>query len=146
MDPLVAAALIAALVLIATAAGVATRVTSGRKRRVAVGDVTADDVGVHALAPVATVVQFSTEFCSRCPGVKRVLTGAFSDERGIVYTDVDLTHRPDLASRLRVLQTPTVLVVDALGRVVSRYAGTVPVESVRADIAELRKADDVALV
>jgi thiol-disulfide isomerase/thioredoxin len=146
MDFFTAAALTAALVLVAVAAGVVSRMRAGRKRRVTVGDVVASDVNLDALGPVATVVQFSTEFCARCPGVKRALTGAVADEAGVEYTDVDLTHRPDLAAQFRVLQTPTVLVVDPAGNVAARFAGTVPLAAVRAELDALKETRDVATV
>jgi len=36
---------------------------------------------------------------------------------------VDLTHRPDLSTRYRVLQTPTTFVVDGSGAVRARFHG-----------------------
>jgi thioredoxin-like negative regulator of GroEL len=79
--------------------------------------------GLGSLAPAATLVQFSTEFCSACPSSRRLLTGVAAEREGIVYLDVDLTNDPELARRLRILQTPTVFVLDAHGRLAARFGG-----------------------
>ncbi|KQO99666.1 TlpA family protein disulfide reductase [Leifsonia sp. Leaf264] len=71
----------------------------------------------------ATLLQFSTEFCSRCPQT-RVLLGAIAGEHaGVRHLDVDLTHRPDIARRYNVLQTPTTLILDGRGTVRARVGG-----------------------
>lgn len=71
----------------------------------------------------ATLLQFSTEFCSRCPQT-RVLLGAIAGEHaGVRHLDVDLTHRPDIARRYNVLQTPTTLILDGRGNVRARVGG-----------------------
>nr|WP_243845460.1 thioredoxin family protein [Microbacterium halimionae] len=136
--------MLAALVLVAASVGIITRHRSSRKRRVIVADITPAEVDLTVLGEVATVVQLSTEFCSRCPGVRRALTKTFEGYGDVVYTDVDLTHRPQLASQLRVLQTPTVLVVDAHGRVAARYAGTVSPTLIGQEVDALRRSEDVA--
>lgn len=143
MNPLIAASVVVALLLVSIAIGLIVRHRSGRRRHVTVGELAPADVGLTSFASVATVVQLSTEYCSKCPGLRRALGAALTGQAGVVYTDVDLTHRPDLASRLRVLQTPTVLVIDAHGDVAGRYAGTVAPASIRAEIDALREASDV---
>lgn len=80
-------------------------------------------LGADALGEVATLLQFSTELCARCPGVHRTL-GAIADGReGVRHLDVDLTHRPDIAKHFHVLQTPTTLVLDRKGVVQTRFGG-----------------------
>ncbi|MWV60243.1 hypothetical protein GRS92_15530 [Rathayibacter sp. VKM Ac-2754] len=75
------------------------------------------------LGGVATVVQFSTEFCTRCPAVHRMLADISRQRPGVVHLDVDLTHRADLADRFHVRQTPTLLVLDADGVPRTRIGG-----------------------
>lgn len=145
MNPLLAASIVIGLALGASVVGVLTNRRAGRRRRPSVGDVVADDVDLRSLGDLATVVQFSTEYCSRCPGLRRALVSELAGHDDVAYTDVDLTHRPQLASRMKVLQTPTVLVVDARGHVAARYSGTVPPASIRAEINALRDRSDVAL-
>ena len=71
----------------------------------------------------ATLVQFSTEMCARCPQVRRMLRTVASQENDLAHIEVDLTHRPDLSGRYRILQTPTTFVVDRTGAVRARFNG-----------------------
>jgi len=80
-------------------------------------------LGASALGERATLVQFSTEMCARCPGVRRMLTSVAAERDGVRYLDVDLTHRPDLAKTFHVLQTPTTLLLDHEGAVRARIGG-----------------------
>ncbi|MGB4778285.1 thioredoxin family protein [Microbacterium sp.] len=139
MEPIVAAAVVAALVAVAVVVGFVGRALSGRKQRRRRADVTASDLGLDALAEVATIVQFSTEYCARCPGVRRALNGVVAGEPGVVLTEIDLTHRPELAARFRILTTPTVFVVDRRGVIAASFAGAVSAASVRTEIAALRE-------
>lgn len=42
---------------------------------------------------------------------------------GVAFVEIDAAQRMDLTRRLRVLATPTVLVLDALGGITSRATG-----------------------
>lgn len=42
---------------------------------------------------------------------------------GVAFVEVDAAERMDLTRRLRILSTPTVLVLDALGAITSRSSG-----------------------
>lgn len=81
-------------------------------------------LGADGLGEVATLLQFSTELCARCPGVHRTLAAIADDHEGVRHLDVDLTHRPDIAKHFHVLQTPTTLVLDRHGVVQTRFGGT----------------------
>jgi len=78
---------------------------------------------MRPLGAQATLVQFSTEFCARCPQVRRMLGSVAAERTGVVHAEVDLTSRSDLAARYKVLSTPTTLVVDQDGRIRSRFTG-----------------------
>ena len=134
----IALAVAAALLVAATLAGVLLRRRDGR--RVAVGGDRHVDPGdlMRPLGAQATLVQFSTEFCARCPQVRRLLGSVAAERPGVVHAEVDLTSRSDLAARYRVLSTPTTLVVDRDGRIRSRFTG-VPAP------ADVRTALDTAL-
>ncbi|GAA4483507.1 thioredoxin family protein [Microbacterium panaciterrae] len=122
--PLPLALLAAAVLLaVATLAGVLLRRRDGR--RVAVhGDHVVDPADLmQPLGAHATLVQFSTEFCARCPQVRRMLGTVAAEREGVVHAEVDLTSRADLAARYKVLSTPTTLLVDAGGRIRSRFTG-----------------------
>ncbi|WP_029145716.1 TlpA family protein disulfide reductase [Microbacterium luticocti] len=128
---LLAVALVAATALI----GFALRRGDGRARAVT-GDLTvpvaADVRGSHA-----TLVQFSTELCTRCPQVRRMLQPIADRTHGVAFAEVDLTHRPDVARRLHILQTPTVFVLDAHGLVRTRFAGVPAADAITAELDRL---------
>lgn len=116
----VAAALLAATVI----AGVLLRRHDGRSVTVQ-GDRYVDPADLmHPLGARATLVQFSTEFCSRCPQVRRLLGSIAAEREGVAHAEIDLTSRADLAARYKVLSTPTTLVVDQDGRIHFRFSGT----------------------
>ena len=128
MDPLFAAAALVGLVGVSTLAGVLWRIRDGRVRVVseptAAETFTPSDFdGAVSFADRATLVQFSTEFCSRCPSTERMLRTVASGFGGVDIAVVDLTSRRDLAARFRITQTPTVLVLDADGRLLARSGG-----------------------
>lgn len=81
-------------------------------------------LGAERLGDEATLLQFSTEMCGRCPGVRRTLREIADERDGVIHLDVDLTHRVDIAQHFRVLQTPTTLILDKHGVVRSRFGGT----------------------
>jgi len=115
---------VAVLLILTIAVGLAARFMQGRaRRRLSAQIVGPELVGEDALGARATILQFSTDFCTRCPEVHRDL-GDVADARvGVTHLDVDLTHRPDLAKRFHVLQTPTTLILDQDGVVTGRFGG-----------------------
>ena len=124
MDPVLAIAIAGGVVLLAAVLGLLWKRSNGRARtsdgeRFGVGDLP----GLDELATGATLVQFSTEFCATCPGTRRYLQQMAGERGGVAHVDVDLTHRPELAKRLHILQTPTVFVLDRNGRLDTRFGG-----------------------
>ncbi|MFB6894068.1 TlpA family protein disulfide reductase [Kitasatospora sp. NPDC056327] len=71
----------------------------------------------------ATLVQFSTAFCQPCRATRRVLAEVAGMVDGVAHVELDAEERLELVRRLEILRTPTVLVLDAGGRVVRRAAG-----------------------
>lgn len=119
-------ALIGLAVLLAATllAGALLRWHQGRpRRRIAHDVVDPRRLGADALGEAATLLQFSTELCARCPGAHRTLAAIAASRRGVRHLDVDLTHRPDIAAHFRILQTPTILVLDRHGAVQTRFGG-----------------------
>ena len=120
--------LVGTLVL-AGAAGLILRARQGRIR--GVGDTPAvaaaglpEDVR-RVLDPDAavTLVQLSTTFCAPCRHARRLLGDLAAHTDRLHHTELDLTHRPDLARALSVLRTPTTLAVDARGTELLRVGG-----------------------
>ncbi|MBH1937113.1 thioredoxin family protein [Streptomyces sp. AV19] len=71
----------------------------------------------------ATLVQFSSAFCQPCRATRRVLADVAAMVDGVAHVEIDAEAHLDLVRRLDVAATPTVLVLDAAGRVVRRAVG-----------------------
>lgn len=100
--------------------------------------VTGAELGAE-LGERATLVQFSTAFCRPCRATRRVLADVAAMVPGVAHVEIDAESRLDLVRRFDVLRTPTVLVLDAAGRVTRRATG----QPRRADvIAALGEAID----
>lgn len=111
MDP--TGLIIAALVLgVAAAFGLWRRATDGRVRQVSGGaaqvEIPGDDRPEAAL-----VVQFSSELCAPCRGVRRVIGEVLGGRADVASVELDVAEHPTLAQHFNVLRTPTVLVLDA---------------------------------
>ncbi|MEU0059100.1 thioredoxin family protein [Streptomyces sp. NPDC006334] len=71
----------------------------------------------------ATLVQFSSAFCAPCRATRRVLGEVAGMVPGVAHVEIDAEAHLDLVRDLGIVKTPTVLVLDADGRVVRRAAG-----------------------
>ncbi|MER8071278.1 thioredoxin family protein [Streptomyces sp. NPDC094034] len=71
----------------------------------------------------ATLVQFSTAFCQPCRATRRTLAEVAGMVDGVSHVELDAEQRFELVRELGILRTPTVLVLDAEGRIVRRAAG-----------------------
>lgn len=112
-----------AAVILASAVGLLRRRQAGRLRPSADGSVvSATDLGAE-LGRRATLVQFSTKFCSRCPQTRVLLLGIADTFDGVTHVEIDAAARPDLARRMRIQTTPTVLVLGPDGAVARRSSG-----------------------
>ncbi|MFD5340500.1 thioredoxin family protein [Streptomyces hawaiiensis] len=109
----------------ASAYGVLQRRRSGRVRVRGRDDgkrLDAAELGAE-LGERATLVQFSSAFCAPCRATRRVLGEVAGLVPGVTHVEVDAEAHLDLVRRLDILKTPTVLVLDADGRVVRRATG-----------------------
>jgi thiol-disulfide isomerase/thioredoxin len=136
MDAANIAIALAGLVLAATLLGVIHRATQGRARGVCGNDARIVSIDGVILGERATLLQFSTEVCTPCKSTARVLDDLAARTESVTHVDLDVTRRPDLASRYRVLQTPTTLILDSDGTVRARIGGAVRRDIV---VAELQK-------
>jgi thiol-disulfide isomerase/thioredoxin len=83
---------------------------------------TAAELGAP-LGERATLVQFSTEFCTYCGPTRELLAEVARERDGVAFVEIDAAARMDLTRRLRVLSTPTVLVLDSRGVIERRSSG-----------------------
>ena len=124
MDLLPAIIVLAALLVVTVGIGLVVNRRQNRPRRFDASEVVDPArLGADRLGGTATLLQFSTETCSRCPGVHRTLREIADDRDGVLHLNVDLTHRVDIAKHFHVLQTPTTLILDRDGVVRSRFGG-----------------------
>lgn len=141
------------LPLVATALGLLARARAGRVRRSpaattansdSVSDAAALGLARGALGADVILVQFSTAYCSRCPGTARALGElAAGHDADVRHVEIDLTDDAALAGRFDVRQTPTVLVLDATGRTAGRIAGVPRTDELRSLIDDLTRRNRV---
>ncbi|PWU62273.1 thioredoxin [Micromonospora globispora] len=86
---------------------------------------------------VVTLVQFSAPVCAPCRATRRVLEEVRGTVEGIALVEVDVEERLDLARQLDVWRTPTVLIVDAAGRIVQRASGVPAKDEIIAAVTPL---------
>lgn len=139
MTVVTAVAVLVCVLAVATVLGLALRSRTGRARTVQseptnstgrarttsrTTSTTADGLApAEAFGTRATLVQFSTPTCARCPGTRRQLDALAGQHDGVARLEIDVAERTEVASRYNVLQTPTVLLVDADGAVRTRFGG-----------------------
>ena len=130
-----------AVLVVATAFGLYRRRVDGRLRTVAPQPVADDapEVGLdpeadrheylsveelgEPLGARATLVQFSTAFCQPCRATRRTLDEVAAMVDGVAHVEIDAESHLALVRRLKILRTPTVLVLDGEGRVLQRATG-----------------------
>lgn len=71
----------------------------------------------------ATMVQFSSAFCAPCRATRRTLGEVEAMVDGVRYVELDAESHLELVRRLDIMRTPTVLVLDATGAIVTRASG-----------------------
>lgn len=103
------------------------------------GVLTSDDLGVEpgGMGSRATLVQFSTAFCQPCRATRRVLDEVAGMVDGVAHVEIDAEANLDLVRALDIMRTPTVLVLDDLGRIRKRATGQPRKADVIAALGEL---------
>ncbi len=83
----------------------------------------------------ATFVQFSTPMCAKCPPTAALLRRIAAEDPRVVHIEIDAAERLDLARELEILRTPTILMLDGDGVVVSRISGAPTEQQAREALA-----------
>jgi thiol-disulfide isomerase/thioredoxin len=130
-----------AVLVAATGVGLALRWRQGKFKRSALV-LTAEDLSAP-LGERATLVQFSTEVCANCPPTWRLLGQVAAEHRGVTLVEVDASVRIDLARRLNVYATPTILVLGPDGAIASRASGRPRKSDVLAAVGSVLDPGDV---
>jgi thiol-disulfide isomerase/thioredoxin len=74
-------------------------------------------------APSVTLVQVSTTFCAPCRHARAVLTRLADQTDGLRHVELDVTDRPEIATSLGVLRTPTTVAFTSDGTELLRVGG-----------------------
>jgi thiol-disulfide isomerase/thioredoxin len=125
---------LAAALAVATVLGVTLRRRAGRfkpgtavrpgRAETAAQTVTLTEADLgRSLGQQATLVQFSTAFCAPCRPTRQILAQVADMVDGVTHVEIDAAARLDLAQRLRINSTPTILVLDPDGAIVTRAVG-----------------------
>lgn len=117
----------------------------GRVRHVVVaGTLTPAELGAPR-GQRATFVQFSTPMCAKCPPTRDLLLRVAADDPYVSHIEIDASEHLDLARRLDIMRTPTTLVLDADGVVVSRMNGAPSEAQAREALAEVPPATEYSI-
>lgn len=134
MEPVI---VVLGLVALATALGLLWKSQQGRIRRTSSSIDLPEGV---SLGGRATLLQFSTEVCSPCRATHTVLDSVARETDDVTHVDFDLTHRPDVAARFNILQTPTTLILDREGVIRARIGGAARRDSVLEELTRIGAA------
>jgi len=137
------------LVLLAFTLGVLLVAISGKARRIKNGEqvelseirATKNGKPVTKFGEKTTLLQFSSDFCSSCKQTSVLLASIEKTQKELLHIDLDITERLDLARTYNILRTPTTLVLDSKGIVISRIVGAPKKTSIEAEIERLVNND-----
>lgn len=118
----VAVAVLAGVLAVTVLLGLVLR-TRGGRARTSRGGTVADLAAPDQFGERATLIQFSTPTCARCPSTARRLDRLAAEHPGVRRLEIDLEEHRHLIGRFDVRQTPTVLVVDRRNAVRTQISG-----------------------
>jgi thiol-disulfide isomerase/thioredoxin len=112
------------LILLALATGIGFRLkaTQGRIKQKKGLQISASEIGT-SLGDRATVVQFSTTFCSSCRAAKVLISDVVSKRNDVKYVEIDAESNLELVRKLDIRSTPTTLFLDKKGFEIARAVG-----------------------
>ncbi len=110
------------LLALATGIGFRLRATQGRIKQKKGLQISSSEIGT-SLGERATVVQFSTSFCSSCRAAKVLISDEVSKQIDIKYVEIDAESNLELVRRLDIRSTPTTLFLDKKGFEIARAVG-----------------------
>lgn len=87
----------------------------------------------------ATLVQFSSAFCTPCRATRVLLENIVTGLNGVAHVEVDAESQLELVRELNILSTPTTLILDSHGREVGRAVGAPKREQVISALEAIRE-------
>ena len=91
-----------------------------------------------ALGSRATLVQFSSAFCSPCRATRALLEDVTADMADVVHVEIDAEANLELVRTLDIRSTPTTLFLDRNGHEVGRAMGAPKRDQVLSAISAIR--------
>jgi thiol-disulfide isomerase/thioredoxin len=114
--------LLLTLLALATGIGFRLKATQGRIKQKKGLQISASEIGT-SLGDRATVVQFSTTFCSSCRAAKVLISDVVSKRSDVKYVEIDAESNLELVRKLDIRSTPTTLFLDKKGFEIARAVG-----------------------
>jgi thiol-disulfide isomerase/thioredoxin len=114
--------LLLTLLALATGIGFRMKATQGRIKRKAGLQISVAEIGT-SFGSRATVLQFSTTFCSACRAAKVLISDVVSKESDVKYVEIDAESNLELVRKLDIRSTPTTLFLDKKGFEIARAVG-----------------------
>jgi thiol-disulfide isomerase/thioredoxin len=126
------------LIVLALATGIGMRLkaTQGRIKQKKGLQISVNEIGT-SLGDKATVVQFSTTFCSSCRAAKVLISDVVSKRDDVKYVEIDAESNLELVRKLDIRSTPTTLFLDKKGFEIARAVGAPKRDQITAAINRL---------
>lgn len=86
----------------------------------------------------ATLVQFSSAFCTPCRATRTLLESVVADMNDVRHMDIDAEEHLDLVRKLGIHSTPTTLILNSQGVEVGRAVGAPKRDQVLTALAAIR--------
>ncbi len=96
-----------------------------------------DPTEIGPLGERATLVQFSSAFCTPCRATRVILGEVAASTPGVRHIDIDAEHELELVRKVGILSTPTTLILDSKGYEIARAVGAPRKAQVEASLAAL---------
>jgi thioredoxin-related protein len=134
MDTLTALGIVGGLLALSLAIGFAWKAGQGAVEQR--NDKGAIPERLRARGASLTLLQVSSEMCSYCAAMRRILSQIDREKSDVGHVEIDAANEPELVSSLRITQTPTTLLVARSGDIVSWIRGAATPAAVTQAIAE----------
>lgn len=126
------------VLVLATAYGLWHQAAQGRVKQVSQVGLSPLVKLLDGLGDQATLVQFSSAFCSPCRATRVLLADIADKGVGIKHIEIDAESELALVRELQILSTPTTLILDGSGREVGRAVGAPKRDQVLNALASLQ--------
>ncbi|MEI6404389.1 MAG: thioredoxin family protein [Actinomycetes bacterium] len=77
----------------------------------------------HPMGNRATFIQFSSPYCQPCKTTHSIVQDLAQSSPQVAHVDLQVADHLDLVNQLHIMRTPTTVLLDSRGHVVSRIEG-----------------------